>query len=246
MQSNWLVEIMKRAQSGPYIKEKDFELALIKRIRKLVKEYGIKYDANTLVPADDDMADRVFEAGLQLFVEFGVYCQSTERQILFSRDEVVDLLSQARSSVVLGTGKDAVVMRHRDALGPHRHASFRKIPSPDSTLMCSGTAGRYAGSGVCIHLPWRKHHSRNTPRATRCTAGCQCCPGSSTNGRTTRHAHQRRSRSPYLFRQDGSLRPRSRITSLRRYPGLTNGRVEDGLRPVVPCGPSLQHRRHHG
>ncbi len=113
MQSNWLVEIMKRAQSGPYMKEKDFELALIKRIRKLVKEYGIKYDANTLVPADDDMADRIFEAGLQLFVEFGVYCQSTERRILFSRDEVVDLLAQARSSVVLGTGKDAVVMRHR-------------------------------------------------------------------------------------------------------------------------------------
>ncbi len=120
MQSNWLVEIMKRAQSGPYIKEKDFELALIKRIRKLVKEYGIKYDANTLVPADDDMADRVYEAGLQLFVEFGVYCQSTERQILFSRDEVVDLISQARSSVTLGTGKDAVVMRHRGVEDPTR------------------------------------------------------------------------------------------------------------------------------
>jgi len=129
MQSNWLVEIMKRAQSGPYIKEKDFELALIKRIRKLVKEYGIKYDANTLVPADDDMADRVFEAGLQLFVEFGVYCQSTERQILFSRDEVVDLLAQARSSVVLGTGKDAVVMRHRG------------VEDPTPAMMLSGPTG---------------------------------------------------------------------------------------------------------
>jgi len=129
MQSNWLVEIMKRAQSGPYIKEKDFELALIKRIRKLVKEYGIKYDANTLVPADDDMADRVFEAGLQLFVEFGVYCQSTERQILFSRDEVVDLLSQARSSVELGTGKDAVVMCHRG------------VEDPTPATMLSGPTG---------------------------------------------------------------------------------------------------------
>ncbi|NOZ48735.1 MAG: monomethylamine:corrinoid methyltransferase [Chloroflexi bacterium] len=118
MQSNWLVEIMKRAQSGPYIKEKEFELALIKRIRKLVKEYGIKYDANTLVPADDGMADRVFQAGLDLFVEFGAYCQSTERQILFSRDEVLDILAMAPSSVTLGTGKDAVVMRHRGVEDP--------------------------------------------------------------------------------------------------------------------------------
>ena len=86
MQSNWLVEIVKRAQSGPFMKEKEFEVGLVKRIRKLVKEYGIKYDANNLVPADDDMADRIFEAGLQLFVEFGAYCQSTERCIRFTRD----------------------------------------------------------------------------------------------------------------------------------------------------------------
>ena len=120
MNSNWLVEIMKRAQSGPFSKEKDFELKLIKRIRQLVKEYGIKYDANNLVPADDDMADRVFQAGLQLFVEFGAYCQSSERQILFSEDEVVDILAQAPSEVTLGTGKDAVVMRHRSVEDPAR------------------------------------------------------------------------------------------------------------------------------
>ncbi len=113
MQSNWLIEIVKRAQSGPFMKEKEFEIALIKRIRALVKEYGIQYDGNNLVPADDDMADRVFEAGLQLFVEFGAYCQSTERCIRFSRAEVLELLAQAPSAVTLGAGKDAVVMRHR-------------------------------------------------------------------------------------------------------------------------------------
>ena len=129
MQSNWLVEIMKRAQHGPFIKEKEFELKLIKRIKALVKEYNIKYDANTLVPADDDMADRVFQAGLQLFVEFGAYCQSSERQILFTREEVLDIVSQARSAVTLGTGKDAVVMRHRG------------VEDPTPTTMHSGPTG---------------------------------------------------------------------------------------------------------
>ena len=113
MQSNWLVEIVKRSQSGPFMKDKEFELGLVKRIRQLVKEYGIQYDANNLVPADDDMADRVFQAGLQLFVEYGAYNQSTERCIRFSRDEVLDILARVPAAVTLGTGKDAVVMRHR-------------------------------------------------------------------------------------------------------------------------------------
>lgn len=113
MRSNWLIEITKRAQSGPFIKESEFDLKLAKRAKELVKEKGINYDPKALVPTDDDMADRIFEAGLQLFVELGAYCQSTERCIRFVKDEVLDILSQVRSQVTLGTGKDAVVMRHR-------------------------------------------------------------------------------------------------------------------------------------
>lgn len=114
MRSNWLPEIVKRAQSGPYMKEADFDLKLTKRIKELVREYGIRYDANNLCPADDDMADRVWQAGLQLFVEMGAYCQSTERCIRFTKDEVLEILGLEPGAVTLGTGKDAVVMRHRE------------------------------------------------------------------------------------------------------------------------------------
>lgn len=113
MRSNWLLEITKRAQTGPYIKESEFDLKVAKRIKELVKEKGIKYDPNVLCPADDDLADRVWEAGLQLFLEFGAYCQTTERCIRFTRDEVLDILSEVRNEITLGVGKDAVVMRHR-------------------------------------------------------------------------------------------------------------------------------------
>lgn len=120
MHSNWLVEIMKRSQSGPFIREKDFELKVIKRIRELVKEYDIQYDAEDLVPADDEMADRVYQAGLQLFVDIGAYNMTTERQILFTREEVEEIVALAPSEVVLGAGKDAVVMRHRSVEDPRR------------------------------------------------------------------------------------------------------------------------------
>ncbi len=171
MNSNWLVEIMKRAQSGPFIKEKDFELKLIKRIRKLVKEYDIKYDANNLVPADDDMSDRVYQAGLQLFVEFGAYCQSSERQILFTREEVEDIVAQAPSAVTLGMGKDEVVMRHRGVEDPtpatmlsgptgtpasekyHPYILRSCAQEPLVDLLGAGSVSTYMGEGIIPGTP---------------------------------------------------------------------------------------------
>jgi methylamine--corrinoid protein Co-methyltransferase len=80
------------------------------------------------------MIDRVFEAGLELFVEFGAYCQSTERCIRFGRDEVLDILSLVRNHVTLGTGKDAVVMRHRmveDPTPPIVHSGPTGTPATE-------------------------------------------------------------------------------------------------------------------
>ena len=135
MRSNWLLEITKRAQSGPYIKESEFDLKVAKRIKELVKERGIKYDPNVLCPADDDLADRVWEAGLQLFLEFGAYCQTTERCIRFTRDEVLDILSEVRNEITLGVGKDAVVMRHRGvedaATRPTMHSGPTGTPASE-------------------------------------------------------------------------------------------------------------------
>jgi methylamine---corrinoid protein Co-methyltransferase len=113
MQSNWLPEIIHRAQIGPFMKESDYELALAMKIKERVKHYGILFDPKRPVPKDDDMADRIFQAGVDVFVEMGVYCQTTERRILFSRDEVREALAFVPAAVTLGTGKDAVVMRHR-------------------------------------------------------------------------------------------------------------------------------------
>ncbi len=113
MQYNWLPEIVKRSETGPYQKEADFEMSLATRVAELVRAYGIKYDPQVLIPSDDDMADRLYQAGLQLFLDMGAYNQSTERRILFSRDEVEQTVAAAPASVTLGTGRDAVVMRHR-------------------------------------------------------------------------------------------------------------------------------------
>jgi methylamine---corrinoid protein Co-methyltransferase len=113
MSSNWLPEIVRRSEAGPYMREADFDRALTRRVRELTQAYHLKYDPQVLVPSDDELASRLYQAALDLFVELGVYNQSTERRILFSRAEVLEAIAAAPCQVTLGCGKDAVVERHR-------------------------------------------------------------------------------------------------------------------------------------
>ena len=113
MSSNWLPEIVKRSEAGPFMREADFDRVLTRRVRELTQSYHLKYDPQVLVPSDDGLASRLFQAALDLFVELGAYNQSTERRILFSRAEVLEAVAAAPSQVTLGCGKDTVVERHR-------------------------------------------------------------------------------------------------------------------------------------
>ncbi len=54
MRSNWLSEIVKRAQSGPYMKEGDFDLKVTCRIKELSARRASRPMAKP-VPHDDDM-----------------------------------------------------------------------------------------------------------------------------------------------------------------------------------------------
>ncbi|MBM4449110.1 MAG: monomethylamine:corrinoid methyltransferase, partial [Chloroflexi bacterium] len=82
-------EVVERALTGPICTERDFDLGiLVPNLRKVIEKYGIKYDPQNPVPNDDDLADRVWEAGMEFLVETGVYCLDTERRIIFSREEI--------------------------------------------------------------------------------------------------------------------------------------------------------------
>ncbi|MQY72370.1 MAG: monomethylamine:corrinoid methyltransferase, partial [Dehalococcoidia bacterium] len=64
MISFWTV--VERALAGPICTERDFELDIfVPNLRKMVEKYGIKYDPQNPVPSDDDLADRVWEAGME-------------------------------------------------------------------------------------------------------------------------------------------------------------------------------------
>jgi methylamine--corrinoid protein Co-methyltransferase len=113
VKSNWLPEIVKRSENGPFMKEADFDMAIARRVPELIQEYGLVYDPQVLVPSDDDLANRLYQAGLDLFLEMGAYNMSTQRRVLFSRDEIEEAVALAPKNFVVGTGNDARVMRQR-------------------------------------------------------------------------------------------------------------------------------------
>jgi methylamine--corrinoid protein Co-methyltransferase len=96
------------------MKETAYDMALARKTADLVRKYDIRFDRSTVVPSDNDMSDRLFQAGLELFIEMGVYNQSTERIIHFSRQEVETAVAAAPRAIIHGTGKDSREMRHRE------------------------------------------------------------------------------------------------------------------------------------
>src|SRR4030042_2418681 len=98
-----LVEVLHRAETGPIIEEADFERKLVApTIKNLLKKYDIKYDKSVFVSSDDDLTDRVFQAGLDLAAEVGMFCQSTSRIITWNRNELEEGLRFCPSEVTLG------------------------------------------------------------------------------------------------------------------------------------------------
>jgi len=106
-------EVIGRSESGPLTKEKQFDMQLAATAAGIAKKYDIRRDSQTVVPHDDGLADRLYQAALDLFLEMGIYCRDTGRLMKFSRDEVLSAMAHAPRSVTHGQGRDVAVMTAR-------------------------------------------------------------------------------------------------------------------------------------
>jgi hypothetical protein len=132
--------VVERAFTGPICTERDFDLGIfVPNMRRVIEKYGIKYDPQNPVPADDDLADRVWEAGIEFLIETGVYCLDTERRILFTRDEIEGAIASGPFGRIFGEGKDAKEMP-------------RRRPEDETPPFCSGGGGGCPISSEWIYL----------------------------------------------------------------------------------------------
>ncbi len=110
-----LNEVIERMHTGPVCREKDFDLKiLLPRVQELVRNYGISFDPDVVVPSDESLADDLWRAALELYLDVGTYCTTTHRRILFSEEEVKEAMSLFREPIVVGSGRDSREMYHRE------------------------------------------------------------------------------------------------------------------------------------
>jgi len=128
-------DTLERIDVGPRVHEEEFDLAITPRVRKLAKKYDIKYDPAHVVPNDDAMADRLFAAALEFAVETGLWVLDTQKVIRFSEAEIWRRLDTFRSPLILGHGKDQVMLQPR------------KPESTTHALVMGGAAGSSVTEG---------------------------------------------------------------------------------------------------
>jgi methylamine--corrinoid protein Co-methyltransferase len=133
-----LWEILKRAKEGPMLEEKQFDLSLFKKTQELQKKYGIKYDPDKPIDVDGHLSDRLYQAGLELFLDLGTYCTTTRRVIRVTEEELKHEMKLCPEVVTMGQGEDRVEMRHRDIEGaqePIVIAGIQTAPFSDEEMM---------------------------------------------------------------------------------------------------------------
>lgn len=106
---------LNKTETGPIVDEKDWDRQYInKTIKDLVDKYDVRWDKSTLVPADDSLADRVYQAGYELALSSGLYCVDTNRRMIWTQAELDEVLENTPTSVTVGEGKDEVTFRKRN------------------------------------------------------------------------------------------------------------------------------------
>jgi methylamine--corrinoid protein Co-methyltransferase len=134
------IDVLDRAATGPMMTQKDFDVKVfIPTLRKVLKNYDIKWDKKTAVNMNDSLADRVFEAAVDFYSEVGTYITDTERIIKFTKPEILEAVEDAPKEAYFGEGPDRCVMKGR-------------LPDSDDLPHCHVGSGTNTTEEVALRL----------------------------------------------------------------------------------------------
>jgi methylamine--corrinoid protein Co-methyltransferase len=134
-----LIEVLQRSENGPIIDEADFERKLVgPTIKSLVEKYDLQYTGESYINLDDDLADRVFQAGVEFASLVGMYNQSTNRRITWSRSEIEEAIKNCHAEATLGQGEQQFTILAREPEDSRRVALLGGvvgIPFPEDMYL---------------------------------------------------------------------------------------------------------------
>ncbi len=116
-----MMDVLAKAHSGPIVKQFDWDTRVIPgTIAAKLKKYGLNKTCDPANPVNQnlELADRYFQAAMEVATEVGMLCTDTERVIKYSRAELEAGLAEAPSSFKLGEGAQEVTFQHRSISDP--------------------------------------------------------------------------------------------------------------------------------
>lgn len=112
------VDFQKRSQEGPLMTSGEFDRLISKTGRSIIKKYNLReLDKNTII-ADDETADKVFQAAVDFLSEVGVYNTDTQRVIQWSKEEVLEIAKDYKTDPKIfniGFDEDEIEIRPRNS-----------------------------------------------------------------------------------------------------------------------------------
>jgi methylamine--corrinoid protein Co-methyltransferase len=99
--------------SGPKMEIREFDMKVYRKITELLEKYKISFDREIAVQMDDDLLDRVYQAGKELYLATGTYCLDTKRVVQFAEDELDEAVRSLRGEISIGSGGEHRIIRHR-------------------------------------------------------------------------------------------------------------------------------------
>jgi methylamine---corrinoid protein Co-methyltransferase len=150
-----LWEILLRTKEGPIVEEKQFDLSIFRKAQELQKKYNIKYNPEEPLDLNGELADRVYQAGVEFFLDTGTYCTNTHRVIRLTKQELQAEIASCPDELELGEGEDRVKAVHRDVEGnqePVVVAGIQTIPFSNEEMMFKILKG--CAMDRCINGIW--------------------------------------------------------------------------------------------
>jgi methylamine--corrinoid protein Co-methyltransferase len=108
-----LLDVWERAQDGPRVQEKDWNMGLFKKLNEITKKYEIIRKGKELVNTDDEILNRTLEAAIEFISSYGVYCRDLYRVIHFSEQEVREAIQETPSEIKVGEGNERTTITHK-------------------------------------------------------------------------------------------------------------------------------------
>jgi len=133
------LDILDRAKTGLIVSKTDWDIDhIVLPVRRLVKKYRLAWDKNQVIPEDEDLIDRLFQAGMELAVASGIYCIATGRVIKFGQEEILEGIDRLPKTLQMGEGKDARVLYARKVMDerlPMVWAGNPGAPTPEELFL---------------------------------------------------------------------------------------------------------------